>query len=172
MLSAFSPNLSDPSEKISLQITPKGPILEGDNVTLKCIADGNPPPGSYFFHLKVRQRLVFRSLNHSCFLIVFHFSLCHVIIYFFTSGPENASGEIGHLCSEWNQQRGDGRIQMLPDWQRQNGGISKYHRQLWVLMTYAVQSNLTTIGKKKRKIEFESPASRVTIHRHGSEIYS
>lgn len=31
------------------------PIIEGDNVTLKCTADGNPPPRSFFFHIKVSQ---------------------------------------------------------------------------------------------------------------------
>lgn len=29
------------------------PLVEGDNVTLKCVADGNPAPTSFNFHLKV-----------------------------------------------------------------------------------------------------------------------
>lgn len=33
----------------------KGPIIEGDNVTLKCHADGNPQPSAFFFHVKVSQ---------------------------------------------------------------------------------------------------------------------
>ncbi|KAM9846844.1 CD166 antigen homolog A isoform 2-T2 [Aulostomus maculatus] len=41
-----------PPEKVSLQIMSKGPIVEGDNVTLKCHADGNPPPHSFFFYIK------------------------------------------------------------------------------------------------------------------------
>lgn len=47
-----------PSEKVSLQIMFKGPIVEGDNVTLKCHADGNPPPSSFFFHIKDQKMLV------------------------------------------------------------------------------------------------------------------
>lgn len=41
-----------PSEKVSLQILTKGPIVEDDNVTLKCHADGNPPPKAFFFYIK------------------------------------------------------------------------------------------------------------------------
>lgn len=50
-----------PSEKVSLQILSKGPILEGSNVTLKCHADGNPPPSSFFFHIKGQKMLVKNS---------------------------------------------------------------------------------------------------------------
>ncbi|XP_034034711.1 CD166 antigen homolog A [Thalassophryne amazonica] len=50
-----------PSEKISLQILSKLPIVEGDNVTLKCHADGNPPPNSFFFHIKEQKILVENS---------------------------------------------------------------------------------------------------------------
>ncbi|KAK1785888.1 hypothetical protein P4O66_003125 [Electrophorus voltai] len=42
-----------PTENISLLVTPAGTIKEGDNVTLKCKADGNPPPTGYSFHIKV-----------------------------------------------------------------------------------------------------------------------
>ncbi|RVE63877.1 hypothetical protein OJAV_G00140600 [Oryzias javanicus] len=41
-----------PSEKVRLDILPKGPIKEGANVTLRCAGDGNPPPNSFFFHKK------------------------------------------------------------------------------------------------------------------------
>ncbi|XP_060912085.1 CD166 antigen homolog A isoform X1 [Labrus mixtus] len=54
-----------PSEKVSLQIMSKGPIVEGDNVTLKCHADGNPPPKSFFFYLKGQKALVENSDTYS-----------------------------------------------------------------------------------------------------------
>uniref|UniRef100_A0A665UHT1 CD166 antigen homolog A-like n=1 Tax=Echeneis naucrates TaxID=173247 RepID=A0A665UHT1_ECHNA len=38
-------------ENIVLQVISQGPLVEGDNVTMKCIADGNPPPTSFNFHL-------------------------------------------------------------------------------------------------------------------------
>ncbi|XP_017347039.1 CD166 antigen homolog [Ictalurus punctatus] len=44
-----------PSEKVSLQVMSADPIKEGDNVTLKCAADGNPPPTSYNFHIKEKK---------------------------------------------------------------------------------------------------------------------
>ncbi|XP_008300268.1 CD166 antigen homolog isoform X2 [Stegastes partitus] len=50
-----------PSEKISLQVMSKGPVVEGDNVTLKCHADGNPPPSSFFFHVMGEKVLVENS---------------------------------------------------------------------------------------------------------------
>ncbi|XP_020790209.1 CD166 antigen homolog A isoform X2 [Boleophthalmus pectinirostris] len=50
-----------PSEKVSLQVLSKGPIVEGDNVTLKCHADGNPPPKAFYFHIKGQKTLVENS---------------------------------------------------------------------------------------------------------------
>ncbi|XP_031166961.1 CD166 antigen homolog A isoform X1 [Sander lucioperca] len=54
-----------PSEKVSLEIMSKGPIVEGDNVTLKCHADGNPPPSSFFFHIKGQKMPVVNSDNYT-----------------------------------------------------------------------------------------------------------
>ncbi|KAM8897692.1 CD166 antigen homolog A isoform 2-T2 [Spinachia spinachia] len=54
-----------PSEKVSLQILSKGPIVEGDNVTLKCHADGNPPPRSFYFHIKDQKMLVKNSNTYT-----------------------------------------------------------------------------------------------------------
>ncbi|KAM4627814.1 activated leukocyte cell adhesion molecule b isoform 2-T2 [Polymixia lowei] len=41
-----------PTENISLRVISEGPLTEGDNVTLKCVADGNPAPTSFDFHIK------------------------------------------------------------------------------------------------------------------------
>uniref|UniRef100_A0A4W6FIJ0 Activated leukocyte cell adhesion molecule b n=1 Tax=Lates calcarifer TaxID=8187 RepID=A0A4W6FIJ0_LATCA len=40
------------TENIVLQVIAQEPLVEGDNVTLKCVADGNPAPTSFNFHLK------------------------------------------------------------------------------------------------------------------------
>lgn len=47
-----------PADKVSLQVLSKGPIIEGDNVTLKCHADSYPPTRSFYFHLKGQKVLV------------------------------------------------------------------------------------------------------------------
>ncbi|XP_029302891.1 CD166 antigen homolog A-like isoform X1 [Cottoperca gobio] len=40
------------TENIVLQVTAMEPLVEGHNVTLKCVADGNPAPTAFNFHLK------------------------------------------------------------------------------------------------------------------------
>lgn len=40
------------TENMVLQVIAQEPLVEGDNVTLKCVADGNPAPTSFNFHLK------------------------------------------------------------------------------------------------------------------------
>jgi len=40
------------TENIVLQVIAQDHLVEGDNVTLKCVADGNPAPTSFNFHLK------------------------------------------------------------------------------------------------------------------------
>lgn len=40
------------TENIMLQVIAPEPLVEGDNMTLKCEADGNPAPTSFNFHIK------------------------------------------------------------------------------------------------------------------------
>uniref|UniRef100_A0A3P8WHH5 Activated leukocyte cell adhesion molecule b n=1 Tax=Cynoglossus semilaevis TaxID=244447 RepID=A0A3P8WHH5_CYNSE len=51
------------TENIELELGSQEPVAEGDNVTLKCVADGNPAPSSFFFHLKVQQLLSVENTN-------------------------------------------------------------------------------------------------------------
>ncbi|TRY91034.1 hypothetical protein DNTS_021664, partial [Danionella cerebrum] len=44
-----------PTEKVNLQVISQSPIREGDDVTLKCQADGNPPPTSFNFEIKGKK---------------------------------------------------------------------------------------------------------------------
>ncbi|TSQ46612.1 Dual specificity tyrosine-phosphorylation-regulated kinase 1A [Bagarius yarrelli] len=54
-----------PSEKVSLQVVSALPIKEGDSVTLKCAADGNPPPTSYNFYVKGEKVTTTNSDNYT-----------------------------------------------------------------------------------------------------------
>lgn len=44
---------ADSTENVVLQVNAVDSLVEGDNLTLKCVADGNPAPTSFNFHLKV-----------------------------------------------------------------------------------------------------------------------
>lgn len=54
-----------PTEKVSLQVLSQGPFKEGDNVTLKCTADGNPLPSSYKFYIKGEKKTVENSNTYT-----------------------------------------------------------------------------------------------------------
>ncbi|CAL8353197.1 unnamed protein product [Lota lota] len=41
-----------PTEHVSLRMHPEGVLLEGDSVTLRCVADGNPAPTTFNFFIK------------------------------------------------------------------------------------------------------------------------
>lgn len=45
-------NITYSTENIVLQVIAQDPLVEGGEVTLKCVADGNPAPSSFNFHLK------------------------------------------------------------------------------------------------------------------------
>uniref|UniRef100_A0A672I296 Activated leukocyte cell adhesion molecule a n=1 Tax=Salarias fasciatus TaxID=181472 RepID=A0A672I296_SALFA len=47
-----------PPERLSLLVLPDGPVVEDSNVTLRCQADGNPPPQSFYFHIQGQRILV------------------------------------------------------------------------------------------------------------------
>ncbi|XP_047450265.1 CD166 antigen homolog isoform X2 [Mugil cephalus] len=40
------------TENIVLEVSAQDSLVEGDNLTLQCVADGNPSPTSFYFHLK------------------------------------------------------------------------------------------------------------------------
>ncbi|MEE6470029.1 hypothetical protein FKM82_008845 [Ascaphus truei] len=45
-------NIYYPTEKVTIQVqSPKNTIKEGDNITLKCIGNGNPSPQEFLFYL-------------------------------------------------------------------------------------------------------------------------
>ncbi|XP_040192561.1 CD166 antigen isoform X2 [Rana temporaria] len=45
-------NIYYPTEKVTIHVqSPKKTIKEGDNITLKCIGNGNPPPEEFLFYL-------------------------------------------------------------------------------------------------------------------------
>ncbi|XP_023610699.1 CD166 antigen isoform X5 [Myotis lucifugus] len=48
----LQPLEGDPTEQVTLQVLPpRSAIKEGDNITLKCLGNGNPPPEEFFFYL-------------------------------------------------------------------------------------------------------------------------
>ncbi|XP_058270477.1 activated leukocyte cell adhesion molecule b isoform X1 [Hemibagrus wyckioides] len=54
-----------PSETVDLQVVSALPIKEGDSVTLKCVADGNPPPTSYNFYIKGKKVTIENSDSYT-----------------------------------------------------------------------------------------------------------
>lgn len=60
---------TDPTEKVSIQVlSQSSTIKEGDNVTLKCSGNGNPPPQEFLFYIPVSPPLL--SLCSEVFCII------------------------------------------------------------------------------------------------------
>lgn len=50
---------TDPTEKVTIQVLPQSStIKEGDNITLKCSGNGNPPPQEFLFYIPVSPALL------------------------------------------------------------------------------------------------------------------
>lgn len=60
---------TDPTEKVTIQVLPQSSnIKEGDNITLKCSGNGNPPPQEFLFYIPVSPALL--SLPSEIFCII------------------------------------------------------------------------------------------------------
>uniref|UniRef100_A0A2K6FIN7 CD166 antigen n=1 Tax=Propithecus coquereli TaxID=379532 RepID=A0A2K6FIN7_PROCO len=56
----------NPTEQVTIQVLPpKNAIKEGDNITLKCIGNGNPPPEEFLFYLPVTIRIGSLEANNN-----------------------------------------------------------------------------------------------------------
>lgn len=53
------------TENIVLQVIAQDPLEEGGSMTLKCVADGNPAPTSFTFHLQGKEVKVENSNTHT-----------------------------------------------------------------------------------------------------------
>lgn len=74
-----------PTEKVTIHVqSPKKTIKEGDNITLKCIGNGNPPPQEFLFYLPGQEEGI-RSTS----------------AYLITDIKRNATG--GYKCSLLNK---------------------------------------------------------------------
>lgn len=66
---------TDPTEKVTIQVLPQSStIKEGDNITLKCSGNGNPPPQEFLFYIPVSPASP--SLRREIFCIVPSYSHC------------------------------------------------------------------------------------------------
>lgn len=60
---------TDPTEKVTIRVlSQSSTIKEGDNVTLECSGNGNPPPQEFLFYIPVSPSLL--SLPSEIFRII------------------------------------------------------------------------------------------------------
>lgn len=71
---------TDPTEKVTIQVLPQSStIKEGDNITLKCSGNGNPPPQEFLFYIPVSPALL--SLPSEIFCIIPSYRHCYMSVY-------------------------------------------------------------------------------------------
>lgn len=71
---------TDPTEKVTIQVLPQSStIKEGDNITLKCSGNGNPPPQEFLFYIPVSPALL--SLPSEIFCIIPSCRHCYMSVY-------------------------------------------------------------------------------------------
>lgn len=71
---------TDPTEKVTIKVVSQSStIKEGDNITLKCSGNGNPPPQEFLFYIPVSPALL--SLHSEIFCIIPSYWHCCVPVY-------------------------------------------------------------------------------------------
>jgi len=70
----------DPTEKVTIQVlSQSSTIKEGDNITLKCSGNGNPPPQEFLFYIPVSPATL--SLRSEIFCLIPSDRHCCVSVY-------------------------------------------------------------------------------------------